>query len=407
MQLFKQHEITSYWIAANKIPLGRNPDNPEKIIFKILPRISDSLIISASPGRGKSVIFRLLNWFISQIRPTIMFDWEGEDHKLSYYPNSKPINLPPYIRPSPIPRALFFSYPSPSTVAEDKEKYEEQVIPNLNDYNSDELRGMGFPVGSAMELKRILKQYGEFKDLMEVYEFIKAFPTNERESKTSYKDREEKKKYVNLGDSIPSQTKQSLLKYLYSIIEKNLFCLTYDKMPFYIDLLKRRYNLFLNFNGFVDLARVEISKRLSEIIKLRKKDPDGVAPAVFYEEADRIIPRYIIDSEEKKKVEYVLSEIVNASLRARKLRVAQYFNTPSLSNLHRIIVDNSNEKIFGEMSGFDLMEVKRCTDEFVMNMVTSLKFNRYRNIREFVFRNEFKNTFKFIPFECPQELHRE
>lgn len=406
MRLFEQKEVKNYWISKKQIPLGIAPEK-ESTIFKILPRISDSLVMGAMTGRGKSVIFRLLNWFIAQVRPCIMFDWEGEDHKFSYYANKDPINLPPYTPPRPVTNALFFSYPSPSIDPEDVEKYETKVVPNINNYSSDELRGLGFPVGASMILKQNLKHYGPFDDLADLYDFIKGFPTNDRESILAYRHSEEYKRPYDKHDTIPSQTKQSLLKYLYSIIEKNLFALTDERVPLYIKLLKQNKNLFLNFNGFVDLARVEISKIQKEVIKFRKKYPDDVAPALFYEEGDRIMPRQTIDSEEKKKIEYVSSEMVNSFLRARKLKIAQYVNSPSISNLNRTIVDISNEKIFGEMRGYDLAEVKRCSGEYVMNMVRSLKFNRYKNIREFAFQNEFKNTFKFIPYECPQEFHRE
>jgi len=405
-KLFQQRESRNYWINKNQIPLGNVPES-ESTIFKIMPKISDSLVMGAMTGRGKSVIFRNINWFVANIRPCIVFDWEGEDHKLSHYANKQPINLPPHTAPSRVPNSLFFSYPSPSIDEEDVEKYEVKVVPNLNNYSSDELRGLGFPTGASMELKRTLKHYGPFDDLMELHTFIKCFPTNARESSIAYRHREDYKRPFDEFDTIPSQTKQSLLKYLYSVIEKNLFALTNKRVPYYIKLLKQGKNIFLNFNGFVDLARVEISKVLKEVIKFRKKNPEDVAPALFYEEADRIIPRVTEDSEERKKIEYIKSELVNSSLRARKLKIAQYFNTPSLYRLDKTIIDNSNEKIFGEMRGYDLAEVKRCTNDSVMYMVSRLKFNRYKNIREFVFRNEFKNTFKFVPYECPQEMHRE
>ena len=84
-------KVKNYWIARNKIPLGYYPDsdpnNPENVVFKLLPRISDFFLISAMTRRGKSVLFRLIQWYVSQIRPILVIDWEGEDHKYSYYSN--------------------------------------------------------------------------------------------------------------------------------------------------------------------------------------------------------------------------------------------------------------------------------------------------------------------------------
>ncbi len=402
MELISEGFERNRWIAQNKIPLGTSATYGTTV-FKLLPRLSDTVICGAMPGRGKSVLARLLYFYISRVRPIIVFDWEGEDHKHSYYPNDVYTNPPPFTSASGI-KGVYYNY------TDEKESFEDRACPNLMNYNFDELRGLGFPLGASMKLAEILEKYPDkFKSIPELKLFIDSFPSNDNDIIRTMK------RYDAMGedypfeknDTIPSQTKQSMQKYIYSIMTKNLFSLDNKRVPLFTKLIQNRINIFLNFGGFVDIARVEIAKIVEDVIKYRKKMPDAPAPYFFYEEADRITPRNLDDQEEKKKIQYVSSSLVEASKRARKQKIGQCYITPALSNLNKTIVDISFEYIFGEMRGFDLAEVKRVTDEYTANTVKSLKFNRYRNIREFLFRDEFKINRKFIPYECSQGMHRE
>ncbi len=363
------------------------------------------MIIASVPGVGKSVLFRLIYFYVSLIRPILVIDWEGEDHKLSNKPNIEGTNLPPNQEPREVRNAVFLNYTS------EKEPHEKRVIPNLNSYSADELRGLGFPLGAAMELRRTLTYYNKkkpFKNIQELFDFIRGFPTNERQANEVFKKRDIKnKRTYDEFDTIPSQTKQSLLKYLFNINEKNMFCLNDKNYENIVELLAQGKNVFLNFNGYIDLCRIETTKIVEELIKYRKRNRFGIAPAVFYEEADRIIPRTLEDQEEKKKIQYIVTVLVEAAKRARKHKIAQYFASPSLSNLNRTICDISNEYIYGRMKGADLVEVKRISGEYTQRIVFGLKFNRYINVRQFVYRNEFDMTFVFEPFESPQDYHRE
>jgi len=406
MRIVSQTQKQNYWIAQNKIPLGYYGDSE---IFKLLPRLSDFFLIGAKPGRGKSVLFRLIYWFVSQIRPILVIDWEGEDHKYSYYANDDDsCILPPYTKPFPVKNSVFIKYP-PKIIREHetrKEKFEISIIPSLYDYSSDELRGMGFPQGAAMELKRILREYPKkFKNMNQLLDFVRQFPTNERD--VSRLEKIYGFNPYNEYDYLATVTKNSLVKYLNSVVENKQFSLTSEKSKVLIHLFSGK-NVFLNFSGNIDLARVETARLIDKIIHWRKINKEGVAPYIFIEEADRLLPRYLEDSQERKKTEYVKTVLVEAVNRARKHRLGIGACTPTLSSLNKRIITTSYEKIFGEMSDkSELDEVQKCTSKVIREEVKNLKFNRYKGIREFIYFNEFKYWLKFIPYACPQKYHKE
>lgn len=401
MRLFRPKKINNVWVARNQIPLGRIPYT-DKVVYKRMPRISDNIIISAMPGRGKSVIGRILIYFISHVRPVIVFDWEGEDHKLSYRPNSINENLPPSTLPNPVPDSVFLCYTN------ENESWEKQVTPDLTTYDYRELRCLGFAPGAARRLDEIMEKYGPFEDIPTLYKFIARFPTNEKTSKDLYKNRDMRRKHnYELYDVLATQTKDSLMTYLYHVKSQELFRLDKKNYPDIIKYVSKGKNVFLNFKGEVEIARIELVKIMTQVINYRKKYPNLPCPYLFIEEGDRLVPHKETDRDEKKAGEYALHKLIECYKRARKLRLGQCFITPTLSNLNRTIIDLSFEKIFGEMTGQDLKEVKRCAGEYVEMQVSGLHFNRYKNIREFVYRDEFKNTWKFEPFACPQEMHRE
>lgn len=388
------------YIDKGIIPLGLSING--ELIYKIVPRISDSLLISAMPGRGKSVLFRLIYWFVSQVRPIIVFDWEGEDHKLSYYSNSKPENLPPGMFPSSIHNAVFFVYGSGG------EHYEKKIKPDITDYDIDELEAIGFSTAAALDLKKIFRNY-KLKDMYDLIDFVRKFPCNNWEADRLLKKLERgempHKAFKNYteGDSVGLMVKQGMIKQLENLANKDVFRLDHDEDYNIINLLEQGKNVFFNFCGDVGLARVEIMKKMGQIIGYRKKYPNSVAPAVFFEEADALFPKNPSDRERPLVMRgtYYL-------LRGRKYSLAQYYCCPSFDNLNPRIVSACNEKILGQMEGRDinsLMELTR--DDYLYYQVKGLAYNRYSGDREFIYINEFRKAFVFKPFECPQEIHRE
>lgn len=395
----------NYWVRKQKIPLGQSSERRLIITKKLrVPGkdiLSDSIIISAKPGVGKSTLARNIIWFVSQVRPVIVFDWEGEDHKLSFKKNSIWENLPPYTEPCPVLNSHFFNYTTKL------DSHERRIIPNLSKYSADELRALGFAPGAAIRLHMIIDRYKPFKDIDDLFDWIYNFPSNDREAKRIYKESDHRKKHYIEGDYLQPQTKNSLINYLYKIKDEKLFTLNNKLELDIVGLVRQNQNIFLNFKGEVDVARVELAKIYSDVIKYRKKEPGSPAPYFIIEEGDRLIPKNITDTEEKKKSQYPMLKLIESYKRARKLGLGQAFITPDLSNLHRTIIDLSFEKIFGPMEGESLNEVKRCAGLWVHERVSFLKWNRDDGVREFLYLNEGKQHFKFIPFACPQEMHRE
>lgn len=397
--LLKRKSRNLPYVSKGVLPLGLSLN--ANLIFKKLPRISDSMIIVAMPGRGKSVIMRLMYYFISLVRPIVVFDWEGEDHKLSRFPNSSPINLPPGIKPCELMNSVFFVY------GKDREFYEREIKPNLENYDVDELEAIGFSTAGGIELKRILRKYRGFKDLYDLIDFIRVFPTNSSEAGKIKADKKNLPhpafKHYLTGDSIHFATKQNILKTLEYIANKELFNLNDKKDYDIVNFLREGKNLFFNFGGDVGLARVEIMKKMAQIIKYRKEEPNKKPPAIFFEEADALFPRNPNDKEAP-----LVYKGIYGLLRGRKLSLAQYYCAPSFDNLHPRISTGCNEKIFGQMQGRDLNALTELTrDDYLLNTVRGLIFNRYTNEREFVYVDEFNRVFVFKPFECPQEIHRE
>lgn len=390
--------IVEPYVDKGVIPLGTLMGG--STLFKKLPRISDSMIIVAMPGRGKSVTLRLLYYFISKIRPIIVFDWEGEDHKLSYYYNSQPTNLPPGIRPKNISDAVFFAY------GDERRPFEKEIKPDLKGYDIDELEAVGFSTAGGIELKRILRKYKGFKDLYDLIDFMRLFPSNISEVGKILKLKSKIHhcfKYYVEGDTINFATKQNMVKILEYLASKNLFRLDDKKDYDVIPLLEKRKNLFFNFGGDVGLARVEIMKKMSQIISYRKKNPLSVPPSIFFEEADHLFPKNPSEREAP-----LVNRGIYGLLRGRKLSLAQYYCAPSFDNLHPRISTGVNEKIFGQMQGKDLDALYDLTrNDYLRRLVGDLHFDRYRNEREFVYVDEFNRIFRFNPYECPQQLHRE
>lgn len=390
-------------MSRGRIPLGHFPADPSRIVYKIYPMMSDSMIIAAAPGRGKSVIARLVYACIAERRPIIVIDWEGEDHRFSAYANSQPVNLPPMMGPAPVRKSLFFNY------SRNRMKHERLVIPSLTAYNSSELRCLGIPAGGCMKLQALLRKYGDqFENMEDLIDCVQRFPTNDSQiaqAKKRFKNRKCRWDYGN--SSMPGSTKQSLDKYLNDMLLQEVFTVNRGSIPDYVRLLDQGYNLFLSFGGLKDVARAETARILNLVIDYCKKNSRGKVPYFWFEELDALCPRFFDDMEEKKKSEYATYTLAEAYRRARKQGIGLGGLCPNPINLHKTIMDLSEEKVFGQLSGENLQEVLRCTSPFVKNIVRGLRFNKYTQYREFVYYNSLRQVFKFIPYECPQEIHRE
>jgi len=345
-----------------------------------------------------------------------MIDWEGEDHRLSNKPNTQGFNLPPHMKPAALPNALYFKYPQSKKEAMlsfEENDHQKRVIPNINDYDGDQLRGMGFATGGANQLVRILRKYGPFDSLAALTEFIKLFPTNVTESEVRYRQKAilAKKvsnfsKYESL-DFMASASKPALTERLEGLLAYGIMD-TNKKSPEFIKLLEQGKNLVLSFSGNSDLARVVGHNIMEAIIAYRKRNADGVRPYIFFEEADKLFSADVIDPEEKKRALYVMSETVDKLKRSKKHALGVCFITPTLTGFDKTMLDNVDEYFFMKMEKNDREHVRRYISESASYTVSKLDFNRYTNYREALFINEFGNEFPIKqPFACPQAYHIE
>jgi hypothetical protein len=389
------------WIQHKKIPLGRMDNG--RICYKKIPlindvHVSDYLLISAMTRRGKSVVSRLIYWFIARYRQIIVIDHEGDDHLHSYFANSSSHNLPPGTNPEPVKNSVFFVYPDNDERFDiPKKDYEKRVIPNLYDYNIEELRSLGFSESSALHIHRVLREYDNPGSIRNLYYFFDKYPT-------SNKALAETRKY---RDIIDTQIKKSIKTYLYKIRVNKSFDLREDTSLDIIPYLKEKKNIFLNFKGNKNLARIEVSKIMKQVLYYMKTHKKDIAPYFVIEEADDLIPRRIEDPKEREKIQPILNTLKGIIIKAPKHKIGLIITSATITGIPRKIVDNCYEYIFGELNETELKEAKRMTNDYVGNLITHLEFDRFTGLREFVYFNEHKMMMKFKPFTCPQRFHKE
>lgn len=410
--LLEKRNPTNQWVKAKKIPLGRF--GTETVCYMEMPinkegvHISNFIAIVGMTRTGKSIVMRIIYWYISKVRPIIVIDPFGDDHKYSYYKNKIDKTLPPHTPASPVDNAVFLKYPDEDLrfgEGTDKERYEKTIVPNLNDYSDKELRAIGFPEGAAIHFRRILNEYGNFGSIRNFIYFIRDFPTSAKKSEEA---RKKGKKY-RPNDTINSKTLESMLKWLYRIRDKKLYDFRDSTSLDIIKYLEEGKNIFLNFSRNIDLARVELARILTAIIRYMEKHPDKLAPFVFIEEADEIVPRYVSDPKERERLQPILRILTTVVLRAPKHKIGVCLSSPSLAYIHKKIVDNCYERIFGSLNETDYSEVKRISfkNETLMYLIRTIQFDRKEGLREFVYYTEKKELFKFEPFACPQRYHKE
>lgn len=309
----------------------------------------------------------------------MVYDWEGEDHKLSNYVNAKYVNKPEGMIRGRVDNSKYYYY------GKKGERFEKRIRPNIRSYQVDELGALGFSPSGAKELRNIFKNNLEIKDFETLLDVCEDLPVG-----------------VGKG-SINFSTKQGLIRGLVHLMSEDIFVLDSKEEFSIVPLLEQGLNLFFNFSGNVGLARVEIMRQMNQVIEWRKEKPSLTAPAIVFEEADALFPK-TPRAEEKPLV----LKGINYLLRGRKLSLAQYYCCPSFANLNPKIGSGSNEMILGQMEGKDLNALNDLKkDEFLLAKVRRLKYNRHKGEREFIYINELGNQFVFKPFECPQRYHEE
>jgi len=414
MKLLKSKKRVNYWISKNQIPLGLTKN--KEIIWKRFTFKSDSLIFSARPGIGKSVMLKSFYfWLFQNQRPLIVFDPEGLDHRLSYFPNSHALKLPPDTKPWGIKkldsgqRAYYF------TISKNPMPHERKFIPALSTFGVKELRSLGFSPGAIRKFLNLLEEYGPFKDFETLMDFIHKFPIREDIAEKYQRNMPfilHNKNYLP-NDVILSSTKNNMVQHLYSIMQEGIFSLNPEDNVSFIDLIKKGHSVFLSFDGHYDVCRAMVGKIAGEVISYLKyledigeRDTFG-QPWFIFEEMDGIIPRNPEPYEEP-----IVETLAQLILRFRKLSVGMAGACPSLTSLNKKVTQGFHEYIFGRFAGTELTEIASITQEnSIISLVNNLYWNRHVNggagEREVLYVTELKQKYKIDPFECPCEIHRE
>jgi len=177
-------------ISRNKyqsIPLGVTVNNRE--VYMRYPRvhgrpISDTMLIAGRTGCGKSVIKKLVAWYMSFERPVILLDGAGRDDYLCALSNKLGDNIPSNAKRRGIP-GIYIYYPN--DYARVRLKYEKVKRPNFAKYQTIHFNQMGFSHGAAIYLRNILNK-NKFKKMENLLTFIMKSKDIEYNAKNNIQD---------------------------------------------------------------------------------------------------------------------------------------------------------------------------------------------------------------------------
>mgnify|MGYP000943557477 CR=1 FL=1 len=367
-------------------------------------QISNTILCVGTTGTGKSVLSKVVEYFLSLERPVIDFDWAGEDSHLSHEPNSLPENLPPYTPPGQI-EGWYLHYPVKNS--RPKKQFERTVRPNITKYDIVQLEALGFSPGAAMYFQNLIRRYGPFKDWEALYDFIENFPINEAAARAMQKKLEMNKvrikhtKRYEPNDVINNQSKESIKKVLPGIIEKGVFRLDNREEINFEQAFLAGKNMVFSFND-KDVGRVEINYYMQRIKSIRRQYRESPRYFVKIEEAHKVL------AAEGKKVDEVIEEFV---LVCRKASVGLLLVMPEATEktLSDKVLDDIKEIITGKLQGESAYRIgRRCGSRDIANIISRLTLNRYTDEREFLYySSDDQSWWTFIPFNSPVEIHRE
>lgn len=392
--------------STPKILLGRTEE--QRIVHMPAPVFngqqgSDTMIIVGMTGTGKSVVTRVVTAQQAMLRPVWVFDWAGRDHYLGRRPNRKPKNLPPGLSPRGI-GGFYFYYPikddKGELVSRPKMPYEIEVNPNFGKYSYEQLEAMGLGGAAPRNLKNLFENYGPFKDMRTLLNFIERFPTSESQNKAKVKQGTSASmhnKPYKPGDIIRSDSLNALARDLrLNVFSKHVWSMRSNKDVDVERLLRSAKNAVFSFNDKV-LARAEIDYTLKKLKVLIDRYPDMPRPFIFIEEAQEVF-------NDQTLVEFVLV--------CRKLGIGLALTLPTLEPFNKketsSVASDTKQWIVGKLKGFNAMLALRFIGHPAAVMIPRLKLNRHTNVREFLYFNGDEDAAygPFQAFECPQEYNR-
>lgn len=417
-------EKTPYW------RLGINPSTKKEIYAKMpyfKKRHSSTTVVGVGEtGSGKTTLMALIALQTSWHRPVIIFDYVGRDFVNGRIPNRYPCNLPPRMNPVGL-QAYYFYYPIYNFEKREwrcrkKRPYETVVKPDFSKYDYRQYESLGLTGVAPRNLMKIMRDYGKFKNINTLYDFLLHFPTNNSENKFKRKQGRKASKH-NKGykhDSIlRNDSKNSIVRDFYiNVVNKGVW-MTQNRMDVdYETLLLSGGSAIFSFND-LSLARAEISYFLDVLERVCDRNDDMIRPFLFFEEAHKIFGKsetYVDD----KELQYIIQ---NLAFTGRKLGVGIYINLPTLRGLRGDIAGDVKEWFIGKLRGENLRSVKNVLGEAVAEKVRGLRKRRdvldfettsgrpVQGVREFLYFSTDKADFYpgglvFKPYEAPQEYNR-
>lgn len=420
----------NWWLnqTVPKIPLGKvsrvydweqfkwikvDPELYNQVAWMRYPfhqgkHISDTMLIAGGTGSGKSVMRKVIECFISMGRPIIDLDWKGSDSHLMHYQNSQPKNIPPQTKPMGIPGTYLYY---PCAGSRPKKEYEIAVRPNLAKYNTSQLQALGFSPGAAKYFRTIIKRYGPFKNMEDLYQFIEYFPQDDGKSKSiirsirSGRIKLRHHRIYKANDTINQNSKESIKKVLPGIMEKKIFRLdNKEEFNFKLHYL-RGQNIFYSFND-KEVGRVEINFLMKQIEIVRAQYPQSPKYVVFIEEAHKVLAKQNkAPGQSGDSISEVLEDFI---LVCRKIGVGLCLVMPEVKDLGSRVLDDLKNIIVGKFKGDNASILIKTMNDHRSRIIPFLKYNRFLNEREMLYYNQdYDHISIFQPFNSPAEIHRE
>jgi hypothetical protein len=352
------------------------------------------LMVVGIPGTGKSVITRLLAWYVHRwipfafgldyLYPVWIFDHGGRDHSKGYRPNQSPRNLPPGSSPASIEARYYFCpvYDEKGELrGRKKEPHEQLYIPNFSKYNVKQLVSMGFTHASAKNLVRIIRNFGPFKDLQSLHKFIEIIP----DMRKDYKE-------VLLRD------------FENIVLTRNCWRMD-DKYEIDIEeLVWNKESAVFSYSDDKMVARADIDylwKTLQQIIDKYSKDPRLIRPFLFFEEGQDIF------ADEQDGIGDSFEDAVK---KLRKNGVPMAITLPTLQGVNPNIAAFARDWICGVVDGPTRELIHKYTGSKALffkleTLRSDTTGDLVRNDMIYYSRDK-RRAYLFDAFECPQEYNR-
>jgi len=365
-----------------EISLGYNKftGEPTHFMERLLYGIT---VIAAQTRYGKSVLEKMLEVNIADVRRILIIDYYGE-HKNIRYPNF--FSGDKYIRGVP---DLF--------IVENLSYY-------IGDFNDEgDWMSLGFTEPSAGILAKIANNIESHGNNIEAFRnILSKLPIKGEELddfREAYPD-------IRMDDKINSATKVSIITRFNFGVKKGLFCESSDvkegkklRIDDFFKLMMKHKHVLINLkleSGDGSVGRAYVGKILQSLASDKPQKLEALKLAIFFEEADVVFPSTVSDGIEKKlSSNYWINKYV---LKYQKWNPELFFVVQDLANLNPDIVNNAHKLILG------IIPINNFSKKY-KEIIDTLEWKPMVNYREFCFVeagrvDDYKRNI-FIPHKSP------